>query len=175
MMDKTTTALPKPNTKRNTGERKPITLHYVSRRDLIDGRTTFAICGEYMDHVDMGKTEQGKSGSYVVYPMCDMEHDRLMQDPKGWAEHHYYGDSGDPMREAIRAVSLTELEHADVTIPEAAMKAGLDPKELRDHIMAGVITLSEMAELSDAVGTTPLLFIRKVELSQDRRENLKSK
>ena len=111
-MDKTTTALPKPNTKRNTGERKPITLHYVSRRDLIDGRTTFAICGEYMDHVDMGKTEQGKSGSYVVCPMCDMEHDRLMQDPKGWAEHHYYGDSGDPMREAIRAVSLTELEHA---------------------------------------------------------------
>ena len=79
------------------------------------------------------------------------------------------------MREAIRAVSLTELEHADVTIPEAAMKAGLDPKELRDHIMAGVITLSEVAVLADAVGITPLLFIRKVELSQDRRENLNSK
>lgn len=70
------------------------------------------------------KNNRGKSGSYVVCPMCDMEHDRLMQDPKGWAEHHYYGDSGDPMREAIRAVSLTELEHADVTIPEAAVKAG---------------------------------------------------
>lgn len=174
-MDKTTTALPKPNTKRNTGERKPIVMHYVYRKDVVDGRATFAACGEYMNHVDMGKAEQGKSGSYVVCPMCDMEHDRLMQDPKGWAEHRYYGDSGDPLREAIRAVSLTELEHADVTIPEAAMKAGLDPKELRDHIMAGVITLSEMAALADAVGTTPLLFIRKVELSQDRRESLKSK
>lgn len=175
MMDKTTTALPKPNTKRNTGERKPITIHYISRRDMIDGRATFAACGEYMPYVDMGKTEQGKSGSCVVCPMCDMEHDRLMQDPKGWAEHHYYGDSGDHMREAIRAVSLTELEHADVTIPEAAMKAGLDPEGLRDHIMAGVITLSEVAALADAVGITPSLFIRKVELSQDRRESLKSK
>lgn len=173
-MDKTTTALPKPNTKRNTGERKPITIHYISRRDMIDGRATFAACGEYMPYVDMGKTEQGKSGSCVVCPMCDMEHDRLMQDPKGWAEHHYYGDSGDPMREAIRAVSLTELKHADVTIPEAAMKAGLDPERLRDHIMAGVITLGEMLALSEAVEVTSSTFIIKVDALRDERESLKS-
>lgn len=51
--------------------------------------------------------------------MCEMEHDEQTRDPEGWTERHYYGDSGDPMREAIRAVSLTELKHADVTIPEA--------------------------------------------------------
>lgn len=106
--------------------------------------------------------------------MCEMEHDEQTRAPEGWTERHYYGDSGDPMREAIRAVSLTELKHADVTIPEAAMKAGLDPERLRNYIMAGVITLGEMLALSEAVEVTSSTFIIKVDALRDERESLKS-
>ena len=106
--------------------------------------------------------------------MCEMEHDEQTRDPEGWTERHYYGDSGDPMREAIRAVSLTELKHADVTIPEAAMKDGLDPERLRNYIMAGVITLGEMLALSEAVEVTSSTFIIKVDALRDERESLKS-
>lgn len=171
MMDKNIAALPKPNAEHRNARRKPITMHYVYRRDMIDGRATFAACGEYMNGLSMKKTEQGKrSGRYIVCPMCELDHERLEQDPEGWAERRYYGDSGDPLREAIRAVSLIGLERADVTIPEAATKAGLNPLNLWHHIMDGNITLGEMTAIADAMGITPSMFIARLESTRRLRE-----
>ncbi|MBW3089585.1 hypothetical protein [Bifidobacterium miconisargentati] len=152
------------------GEREPITLHWV-RFGQSHEAGAFALCGEYLSTPRRENPGQSTSGlDAIMCPMCELEHDAMLADPKGWANRRMYGDSGDPNREAVRSVLITHIMTSDTTITETARTAGLDPRELYRHIMAGDVSLGELDAIGHATGDSPLSLLKGITAIRVKRE-----
>lgn len=157
---------------RDGGGREPIIFHRIATRCISAERETFALCGEYVrpsralsfqGHGD----GDGDGRPHVLCPMCEMEYEAMTADGKAWWRRYLYGDSGDPLREAVRAVSLAALEKADVTLAEVATRAGLDPKRLHRHVMNGEVSMLEMKAIADAVSIPLWRYVGRVDRERE--------
>lgn len=161
-----TTTAAKTRANRNGGD-LPTELHYVRRRSRV--REDFALCGEYMPHASTVKGESVKaSGDGIMCPMCQIVYDDLNGRGDA-ADRMLYGDTGDPLREAVRATALRHLAKVDLTIPECARKAGLYPRRLYMHIMDGNLTTDEIAAISNATGFALFSFLLDLDTCHMKR------